>query len=73
MEEDKKCISFEIKTPKTISESEFIALVYRLEKLKNNTEFCGLTVMEMHDHNRNIQEMQDILEHFKIHLIEGEE
>lgn len=72
MEEDKKYIGFEIHEPLNISECEFISLVYRLEKL-NNQRHGTMTAMKVHDNNRNIQEMQEILEHFKIHLIEGED
>ena len=72
MEKDKKYISFEIHEPLNIPECEFFSLVYRLDKL-NTQRYGTMTAMEVHDNNRNIQEMQEILEHFKIHLIEGEE
>ena len=61
----KRRITFDIDVPKVALDSDFNSLILRLYKLKyeiSNNE----NTFYIKDHNRNIKEMQNTLEHFII-------
>ena len=67
-------ITFSIRATDKVDKCEFNSLVLRMEALRNFIENEGkITDLDIKVHNTNVMRMQEILEHFKIHLIEGED
>lgn len=66
---NKLSISFIIDVPEQIDDSDFNSLVLRLQRL-NDTRHSYTNNMDIEFHNRNIEEMQNLLENFKIKIFE---
>jgi len=69
MEEDKTYkirIMFDIDVPKNTIDSDFNSLILRLNKLRDFISTNEVDTISIEENNRNIQEMQNTLEHFRI-------
>lgn len=70
MEEENKTyklrIMFDIDVPKNTIDSDFNSLILRLDKLRIFTSRNDVDKIMIEENNRNIQEMQNTLEHFII-------
>lgn len=59
-------ITFTIGRPRNEKESEFDALIFRLLRVKDFLNNMLTSEIDIKDHNKNIKEIQRLLENFKI-------
>lgn len=59
-------IVFDIELPRTAIDSDFNSLIFRLRNIRDILSVNKLDPFYIEENNRNIQEMQNTLEHFII-------
>jgi len=68
---NKLFLQFKIDVPQEIDDSDFNSLILRIDKLRY-TRKNTITMIEVQQHNRNIEEAQRLLENFKIKTYKNE-